>query len=223
MLNLTVKIRNSEKKEDGKIFGVLYGPKIENKNIEVDRKEFERIYKESGLSSLINLKLEGKDFPVLIHDFQRNPLTNDFTHVDFYQPNLEEKIEAKVPLVFEGESKAVKDLEGTLIKHIQEIGVKAFPHKLPKEIKINIEGMDNLEDVIMVKDLNVSEEVEILRDPEEIIISISAPENVEEELSKPVEEETVAPEEEKEEEKEEEEGKEEKEGAKEEEKKEEEK
>jgi large subunit ribosomal protein L25 len=83
--------------------------------------------------------------------------------------------------------------------------------------------MDNLEDVIMVKDLNVSEEVEILRDPEEIIISISAPENVEEELSKPVEEETVAPEEEKEEEKEEEEGKEEKEGAKEEEKKEEEK
>lgn len=193
MLNLSAKIRNPEKdpsevKEEGKIPGILYGPKIENKIIEFDYKEFEKTHKQSGLSSLINLKIDKEDFPVLIHDFQRDPLTNNFTHVDFYQPNLEEKIEAKVPLIFEGQSKAVKDLEGTLIKHIQELEVKAVPQKLPREIKVDIGGMDNFEDTIEVKDLNIPEDVEVLRESDEIIVSVSAPENVEEELSKPVEE-----------------------------------
>lgn len=220
MLNLPVKIRDPEKKiselrEEGKILGVLYGQKIGNKLLEINYKDFEEAYRDSGLSSLINLKIDGKEIPVLIHNFQKDPLSGNFIHVDFYQPNLEEKIEAKVPLIFEGESKAVKDLEGTLIKHMQELEVKAVPQKLPREIKIDIGGMDSLDDVVLVKDLNVSSEVEILREPDETVISISAPENVEEELSKPVEEEVgVAGEtEEAEEGEEREEGKEEKEEA----------
>jgi large subunit ribosomal protein L25 len=219
MLNLSAKIRNPEKKsseviEEGKISGILYGPKIENKILEIDQKLFEKAYEESGLSSLINLEVDGKGIPVLIHDFQRDPLTNNFIHVDFYQPNLEEKIETKVPLIFEGQSKAVKDLEGTLIKHIQELEIKAVPHKLPREIKVDIGRMDSFEDIIEVKDLNIPEDVEVLREPDEIIVSVSAPEDVDEELSKPVEEETVAPTEEEkegEEKEEEEESKEEKE------------
>ena len=193
MLKLLVKIRDPKKKvseirKEGKLVGVLYGKKIGNKLLELDYKDFEKIYKESGSSSLIELKIDNQEVPVLIHDFQKDPLSGDFIHVDFYQPNLEEKIEAKVSLIFEGQSKAVKDFEGTLIKHVQELEVKAIPQKLPKEIKVDIGGMDNLEDVILVKDLNIPDDVEVLKNPDEIIISISAPENVEEELSKPVEE-----------------------------------
>jgi len=193
MLKLLVKIRDPKKKvseirKEGKLVGVLYGKKIGNKILELDYKDFEKIYKESGSSSLIELKIDNQEVPVLIHDFQKDPLSGDFIHVDFYQPNLEEKIEAKVSLIFEGQSKAVKDFEGTLIKHVQELEVKAIPQKLPKEIKVDIGGMDNLEDVILVKDLNIPDDVEVLKNPDEIIISISAPENVEEELSKPVEE-----------------------------------
>ena len=109
-------------------------------------------------------------------------------HIDFYQPSLEEKIEADIPVVLEGESLAVKDLGGTLIKNISEIKVKAFPQNLPKEIIVNIENLKTFEDRILVKDLKAMEGVEILREPEEIVASAAPPEKVEEELAKPVEE-----------------------------------
>jgi len=220
MVLLSAKIRekeerNSNLKEKGQVAGVLYGHKIENKNLKLNYREFDNAYKESGLSTLITLKIEGKEVPVLIHDLQKDPLTGNFLHVDFYQPNLHEKIEVKVPLVFEGVSRAVKDLEGTLVKHMQEIEVKAIPEKLPREIKVSVEGLETFEDTIIVKDLDIPEGVEVSRDPEEIIVSVSAPEKVEEELEKPVEkkEGEEAKEEEKEEEKAEE-GKEESEGKK---------
>jgi len=231
MVILSAKIRekeekNSNLKEKGQIAGVLYGRKIENKNLKLNYKEFENAYKESGLSTLVTLKIEGKEVPVLIHDLQKDPLTGSFSHVDFYQPNLHEKIGAKVPLVFEGISKAVKDLEGTLVKHMQEIEVKAIPEKLPREIKVSVEGLETFEDTIVVKDLDIPEGVEVSRDPEEIIVSVSAPEKVEEELEKPIEEKEEKEEKEEEKEgekaeegKEEPEGKEQTEGEKKEEKK----
>jgi large subunit ribosomal protein L25 len=67
------------------------------------------------------LKINGKKAQVLVHEVQLDPLTGKLIHVDFYQPSLEEEIEATVPLVFEGEAPAVKDLAGTLVKNISEI------------------------------------------------------------------------------------------------------
>ena len=100
MLTLSAKTRENKKpkalKKEGLLPAVLYGPKIKNLSLEIDKKEFEKIYKEAGESSLIKLKAESKEFLVLIHDFQRDPLKGDFLHVDFYQPNLEEETEVAV-------------------------------------------------------------------------------------------------------------------------------
>jgi len=193
MLALPVKVRKDDEKpaalrKKGELLGVLYGPKIKNKSLKLDYKTFEKIYSEAGLSSLIFLDVGGEKSPVLIHDVQKDSLTSKFLHVDFYQPRLEEKIEAKIPLIFEGELRAVKDLGGTLIKNIQELEVKALPQNLPKEIIINVEDLKALGDNILIKDLKLPKEVEILREPDEIVAFISAPEKVEEELKKPIEE-----------------------------------
>ena len=59
---------------------------------------------------------------------------------------------------------------------------------MPKEIRIDISGLVAFDDHIKVKDLMVAEGVEILREPEEIVVSVSAPEKVAEELEKPIEE-----------------------------------
>lgn len=196
MLTLSAKIRKETGKkvknlrEKGILPAVLYGPKIKNQSIEVDLKEFEKARKEAGENTLISLELEGvkEKYLVLIHDPVKDPLTGVSTHVDFYQPSLEEKIEVDIPVVLEGESPAVKDFGGTLIKNISEIKVKAFPQNLPKEIVINIGNLNVLEDRILVKDLRVPEGVEIIKGQNEIVISLAAPEKVEEELAKPVEE-----------------------------------
>lgn len=170
--------------------GVLYGPELKKAQpLELDYKTFEKVFEGAGESSLISLEIEnGKKYPVLIHDIQRNPLTGEIIHVDFYQVSLEEEIVAKIPLVFEGTAPAVKDLGGTLVKNISEVEVKALPQKLPKEIKIEVGGLKTFEDNIKISDLRLPEEVKILKEPEEIVASVSPPEKVEEELVKPIEE-----------------------------------
>lgn len=194
MLTLSAKIR----KEVGKkvkalrkrdvLPAVLYGPGIKNLNLEINLKEFEKVFKVAGESSLISLEIEKKKTPVLIQEVQRDPLTEKPIHVDFYQPSLKEKIEARIPLVFEGEAPAVKELGGTLIKNIPEIEVKALPQNLPHQIKVDISQLKTLEDNILISDLILPEGVEVLRNPEEIVASVSPPEKVEEELVKPIEE-----------------------------------
>lgn len=196
MLTLSAKIRKSLKKEvkqlrqKGIVPAVLYGHKIKNLNLEVDLKELENIYKKAGGSSLISLSVEGKKekLLVLIYDVQLDSLSGKLIHIDFYHPPLKEEIEATVPIIFEGESPAVKNLEATLVKNISEIEVKALPQNLPKSIKVNIEKLKDIEDNISVKDLRLPEGVRVSKAPEDILVSVSPPERVEEVLEKPIEE-----------------------------------
>lgn len=177
-------------RKKGILPAVIYGPEVKNQLLEVNLKEFEKVYKAVGESTLVPLKIEGesKEYSVLIHDVDKDPLTRMPLHVDFYQPSLEKEIEAMVPIVFEGEAPAVKNLGGTLIKNILEVNVKAFPQNLPKEIKVNIGNLNTFEDHILIKDLNVPEGVKILKDPSEIVAKVTPVEKVEEELAKPIEE-----------------------------------
>jgi large subunit ribosomal protein L25 len=196
MLKISAKIRDKVKKGVNFLRGknlvpaVLYGPKIKNLNLEVNSKDFKKAHEEAGESLLVALSVDGhKDFLVLIHDIQLDPISGDPIHVDFYQPALTEEIEIAVPIVVEGQAPAEKNLGGTLVKNISEIEIKALPQKLPKEIKVNVEKLATFEDYILVKDLQVPEGVKILRDGEEILISVSPPEKVEEEAKeKPAEE-----------------------------------
>jgi len=194
MITLKVEQRKEEDlkkiRAQGKAPAVLYGFKVKNLNLEVDLKEFEKIYKEAGESSLVSLEAKGlsEKFLVLIHDIQLNVLTDKPIHIDFYQPNLKEEVESTVPLVIEGEAPIVKSMGGTLVKKISDIGVKALPQDLPRDIRVDISKMETFEDNILVKDLEVSPKVKILKDPDEIIITVSRAERVEEELAKPIEE-----------------------------------
>jgi large subunit ribosomal protein L25 len=197
MISLPVRIRKEfgrkvkKLREKDILPGILYGPGLkEAQPLELDYKTFEKVYREAGESSLISLEIQEKKkkYPVLIHELQRDPLTGKIIHVDFYQVSLEEEIVARIPLVFEGTAPAVKDLGGTLVKNISEVEVKCLPQKLPKEIKVEVSGLRTFEDNIRISDLKLPEGVKILKDFEEIVVTVLPPEKVEEELVKPIEE-----------------------------------
>ena len=191
MLTLLAKIRqDSDVRKEGMIPAILYGPQIESLSLKLDLKEFEKAYQEAEKSTLIELKIEGgnKEFLVLIHQVQLDVISGQPIHVDFFQPSLKEKTEVKVPLVFEGESLAVNDLDGTLVKNIFELEIRALPQDFPKEIKVNIDRLKTFDDEILVKDLEIPENIEVLKEPDEVVATVSRPEKVEEELEKPIEE-----------------------------------
>jgi large subunit ribosomal protein L25 len=101
---------------------------------------------------------------------------------------LEKEVEVNVPIIIEGEAPAVKELGGTLVKNLSNIVVKSLPHKLPKEIKVNVSSLKTFDDHILVKDLVLPEGVKTVRGGDDIIVFVAKPEKVEEELQKPIEE-----------------------------------
>jgi len=187
MTNLTAKIRKEKVTEAGLIPAVLYGPGIENVSIEIDRKTIEKMYKEVG-ETLIDLDVEGKKYNVLVHETQVNPITLELIHVDFYQPNLEIETEADVHLEIIGVSPAIK-LGGTMISNMREVTVKALPKNLPNKIEVDVSGLEQIGDVITIQDIKTPKGVKVVfDDPEEIVIQILEPEDVEKELATPIEE-----------------------------------
>jgi len=169
---------------------VLYGQKTKNLAIVLDFKDFEKAFNQAGEQSLIDLEIKGQkeSLPVLIHAIQRDVLTGKIIHVDFYRPDLAKKVKTLVPLKIEGESPALRNLGGTLIKNIHEVEVSALPMNIPHEFVVNIDCLETIGSEIFIKDLKVPEGVEILKDPEEVVVLIAAVSRVEEELEKPIEE-----------------------------------
>lgn len=196
MVKLNAKIRNNKEanidkvRESGKIPAVIYGHKVKNITVNIDHKEFQKAYSEAGESSLVELKIEGEKEtrPVLIHETQRDPVTDKFIHVDFFQASLTEEVEVEVPLVLEGASVAVKELGGTLVKNISQVLIKALPQNLPHEIKVSIDGLNTFEDHILVKDLILPQNIKVMLKPDEIIVSVAEPARVEEELAEEIKE-----------------------------------
>ncbi len=188
---LTVKIRETLGKkvktlrEKGIIPAVLYGEKIKAISLEVNYKDFEKIYEEAGESTVIKLKVQSPkskvaDKNVLIYDVVRDPVSDKFIHIDFYEVRMDRLITTEVPLVFEGEAPAVKNLEGILVKNITEVEVEALPVNLPHEINVDISVLNTFDDLIHIKDLKVPEGVKILAEPEEVIVSVVPPRSEEE-------------------------------------------
>lgn len=197
MISLSAKQRsiNGKKVESlrngGRIPSVVYGPKMKNESIEISLKDFEKVYKEAGESSLVELHIDSKKVPVLIYDIARDPVTLKPIHADFYAVDMKKEIRAKVPLVFEGEAPAVKSEGAILLQVLHDIEVEALPENLPHEIKINVGSLEKIGDRFTVSALIAPTGVKVYAHAEDIIAIAEAP-RAEEELGAPVAAEAVA-------------------------------
>ena len=178
------KVKTLRKK--GIIPAVVYGLKAKSIPLEIDYSEFEKVYKEAGESTVIKLKVKSQKSKVdelknaLIYDVAMDSVSDKFIHVDFYEVRMDKPITAAVPLVFEGEAPAVKNLEGVLVKNITEIEVEALPANLPHEIKVDISVLKTFDDLIHIKDLKIPDGVKISINPDEIVALVSPPRSDEE-------------------------------------------
>lgn len=165
-----------ELRKDNLIPAVLYGKGMGNKNIMVERLAFNRVFKEAGENTLLDLKIDEQDtFKVLIQEVQKNPLTNSFAHIDFRQIDMSQKIQVEVSIKFIGEAPAIKELGGTLVKSFDEIKIECLPENLIHNVEVDISSLKTFEDAILIKDINVPEGVEILNDKNATIATVEAP------------------------------------------------
>lgn len=175
----------------GRIPAIMYGKGIAPQTISLPRAEFVKTLKTAGSSSLIDLSLDGQaPVKVLVKEVQRHVLRMEPIHVDLYQVRMDTEITAIVPLVFVGESEAVKTLGGTLVKSVDELEVECLPGNLPHEIEIDLSALKTFEDAITVGGLKLPAGVKLTADAELTIATVSRP-LTEEELKKMEETSTV--------------------------------
>lgn len=182
----------------------LYGKNVKSCTLEIPLRDFQKIYADVGETGLVDLKTNGETRPVLIHNVQLHPVTDEPLHVDFHQVSLTEKTTATVPIELVGESPAVEQKMGILIQPVSEVEVEALPQDLPEHLTINVSNLAQIGDAVTVADLVVDKKkVEIKASSEEVVAKIDALVK-EEEIAPPppaegeevpVEEATPAPEE----------------------------
>ena len=157
----------------GKLPGVMYGAKEKPVALTLDKIAFEKLFKQTGESSVI--VLEGLDAKkeVLVHDVAFDARKGGIVHVDFYAIEAGKEIEVDIPLVFTGEAPALK-LGGNLTKVLYEVEVSCTPANLPKEIIVDVSVLDTFDKQIHVSDLIVPKGVTIKDDPEDVVALVQA-------------------------------------------------
>jgi large subunit ribosomal protein L25 len=164
------KLRN-----EGIIPANIYGADFKSLAVQLDAKEFAKVYLKAGETSLVELQLgkEKNSIPVLIHNVQIDPLEGHVLHVDFFKVNLKKKVTANVPLVLVGVSPAEKQGLGTLVQHINDVEVEALPTDLPENITVDISNLTEVDQAILIKDLEYDKKkVDLKVDPEEVVVKI---------------------------------------------------
>ncbi len=162
-------------RRQGLLPGIVYGYHVQQPlPVQIDRREFEKVYRRAGANSLIDLHLSGTPTTrVFVQEVTRHPVTHQLMHVDFRAVNLTLPITADVALVLVGEAPATKD-DGMVLQTLDTLHVRALPTHLPSNIEVDISGLTEIGQTIHVSDLTLPGDVEVLTDPEMAIVHISA-------------------------------------------------
>jgi large subunit ribosomal protein L25 len=164
----------------GRLPAVVYGPSKDGKapvgvSVTVDPKGLMRIFhSDSGVNTLITLKLDGTSTQVLVREYQRDPVTNALLHADFYQLAMDKAIVVTVPVSLKGEPKGVKLQGGLLDVVTREIQVQCLPADIPEHIDLDVTGLE-LHGTVRVRDLTLDGKWKPVTDGETMLVHIVMP------------------------------------------------
>ncbi|NMB25043.1 MAG: 50S ribosomal protein L25 [Firmicutes bacterium] len=175
----TGKGANRRLRRSGYIPGVIYGSGNENQNLQVDEGLVARLLREGGGNRLITLKLDGEDRAVLIQELQEHPVRGTPLHIDFLEVRLDEVVNVTVPIHIIGEAERTQD-GGVVAPALWEVEISCLPMDIPDGLEIDISGL-LVGESLQVKDLELVPGITLLTDPEETVVSVVQPMELEEE------------------------------------------
>lgn len=151
----------------------IYGKHVKSVALQVLKLDFDSVFAVAGETSLVELVMGKDKKPVLVHNVQRDPVSNQIIHADLLQVNLKEKVSTFVPIEIVGESEAENSGAGTVIQQLNEIEVEALPKDLPEKFTIDKSRLKEVDQAIFVKDLKYDNgKVELKVDREQIIVKV---------------------------------------------------
>jgi large subunit ribosomal protein L25 len=153
----------------------VFGNGIESLALQCESSELNKVILRGGTTRLIEIGIENEKLPrsVFIREIQRNSISGQILHVDFYQFNKAEKMTVEIPVIFVGESPASKSKVNMVEHQLSHIEIEALPGNMPQHIEIDISNLKEAGDIIYVKDIKFADGISSTTDPDQIIIKVS--------------------------------------------------
>jgi large subunit ribosomal protein L25 len=165
----------------GMIPGVLYGGGKKAHPFAVEERELRRVLTgEHGLHAILDVVFDGQKTAhhAVLKDYQLDPVRPKLLHVDLHEVRLDQVIQTQVAVEPVGESPGVKE-GGALTLVLREVNVEALPMEVPDRLELDISGMA-IGDSLRVSDISAPEGVQLLDDPESVVVTVTPPTKVEE-------------------------------------------
>lgn len=179
-------------RHQGILPGVMYGHGFDTVSLQLNEKQFVKVFALAGTSSIVRLTIDDETFDTLIHEVDFNPITDVPAHVDFLRIKKGEKITTEIPLEFIGECSVVKEMGGMLLPSIDAIEIRCLPSDLIAHIDVDVSVIKDFNEPLHVRDLILPAQFEVLTDLDIVVVTVAPPKKEEE---APVVEEQVIPEE----------------------------
>lgn len=168
-------------RERGVIPAIMYGHSKANEPIQIDARDFEKLYAQAGGGTLIDLSIAAATpVKVMVQAVDRHYLTDAVQHVDFYAVNMAKTVTTTITLHFVGEASASKSLGGTVVKNKDHLTIRCLPGDLIKELTVSIDQLKTFDDVIRVKDIVIPAGITVLDQAGDMIALVEAPRSDEE-------------------------------------------
>jgi len=169
----------------------LFGHNLKSLALQCDTVSLQRVVAQAGETRPVNLKIEGEKLlrMAFIREVQKNEVTGQLLHVDFYQVKKTEKIKVEVPISFVGEAPAMKEKGRSLTHGVTSLSIECLPGEVPPQIEIDLSPLEEVEQPIHVKDIILDPGITVTTDPDQLVVKVSEARAVVEEV---VEEKVVA-------------------------------
>jgi large subunit ribosomal protein L25 len=158
----------------GRLPAVLYSRHLMPILITLDMRVTSRVLPTITSSHLVVVDVEGERHTTLVREKQRDPVTSSLLHVDFQVLSMTEKLRTTVVIVLEGEAPAAKNFNGVLVTGQTELEVECLPRDLPERIRVDVSGLIEIGNSIHVRDLVLPPTVEVLTDPDDLVVLVTA-------------------------------------------------
>ena len=160
-------------RRQGLVPAIVYGGAADTIPVTVDPKAlFKLLRSEAGRNTILTLEIEGSATDsVIMKDWQTDPVKETFLHVDFHRIAMDKLIRVTIPVVIRGEAIGVKTDGGMLDVVLREIDVECLPADIPERIECEVSEL-HLHESVRIRDLPPLERVEILADPDRVVVHV---------------------------------------------------
>ena len=195
MNSLDANIRDTKTKgelnslrDNGSVPAIIYGGEAQNEKVAISKKLLKSlIEKENFLSSIITLKVDGKEQNVLPKEIRYHIITDEPIHVDFLRvvPGVKIKIEVPVKFINHETSPGLK--RGGVLNIVRrKVELKCPSEKIPENLVIDLDGID-IGESFKISSISLDQDVAPTIQGRDFVIATLAAPTVMKEPEKPAE------------------------------------